>query len=280
MSRENLQSRAGFSLLGVMVAAGIGMILMTAIASQLISSSQQIRYLEAKIESINMKQELIQTLANAVNCNATFSGKTVNLASDASGTYTILTDAINGTPLKSLVDNYALNSRYISISGIRLFKPYNKSTGGLNNSSPYEFHLKIAATEKGSLTGRLINVDGPRILFVITAPPVIASCAAISSGGTLGSCSAGQTMIGINLDGTPQCIVSGSTGGSCPTGQVVTGLSSTGAPICSAPPSSSSGGCPPGTTWQAVPLYTKYIDSSGDGVVWGMTEAGTGYVCR
>ncbi len=181
---RNLSTQKGFSLIGVIIAAAIGIIIATALILQIISSGRQVHYLEAKIESINMKQELILLMNsnNGASCNTTFGGMSVNLANSSSGDFTDITSSISGTPLQALVNSYT-NNRYIEVTTVKLFKPYLKMDGVTpNNSSPYEFNLKLTANEKSAYGGMTFNVDGPTIILNVATPPIVDSPDACISG--------------------------------------------------------------------------------------------------
>lgn len=161
----------GFSLISVLVAAGIGIFIFSVIASQIVSSTRQVHYIDAKMETINLKQELALLLLNTTSCNGSFAGKTLTITSSSTGDDTDLTSTLTG-PLQALVNNYAANNRYISVTKVNLFRPPLKLDGVTpNTATPYEIKLSMIATEKGT-SGKTMNVDGPLITLNVTGTTV------------------------------------------------------------------------------------------------------------
>lgn len=161
--------------MSTLIAAGVGVIVMTALSQQLLSQTRMTRYLEAKMEAINLKQELVLMLGSDLNCDASFAGLTVNVANTTGGDYTDITSLITGAnPLNVIRNSYTTNNRLINISEVRLFKPLNKLSGLPNNASPYEFQVRITAQEKGGL-GQGIIVNGPTLVLNVTGTTVDAN---------------------------------------------------------------------------------------------------------
>ena len=152
-----------------MAAAGVGAIVLASLTQQMLFQFKMNHHLEAKMEALNLRQELTLMLGNDASCDVSFAGLNVSVANSADGDYTDITSSISGTnPLNVIKNSYTTNNRLINITEIKLFKPLNKLGGAPNNTTPYEFKLKMTTQEKGGL-GMTIPVDGPTVLLNVSA---------------------------------------------------------------------------------------------------------------
>lgn len=209
----------GFTIVSTLVAAGIGVVIMTAFTQQLVNQTRSTNYLEAKMETLNLKQELTVFITgdNGANCNSAFANKSISFTNASTDQTVNITSTIAGTPLASLIGNYTTNNRLITITSVNLFHPALKANGSPNTSTPYEFKLKMTAREKfGGSSARTFMIDGPKVILNMTTLPLVNAAGAC---GTPYTCPAGQVMSGYTNTGVPICInggpAPGTTGSPC-----------------------------------------------------------------
>lgn len=219
----------GFSLIGVVIAAGLGMVLMTAFAAAYQSNLRMTRHLESKLESMNLKQQLMLILNSTTSCNNSMvPGMPLNVADTLNAEYSDITSVLSAQTeanlLKALVGSYQINNRYLEITQVQLFKPLKKMDGTANTSTPYEFQLKMAVKEKGGL-GLSMIVDGPSVSLKVS-DGVVSSDPCSTAASRITSSSSGETAI----RGLPTCkTVSSTAPGNgiaiayCPEGYISTG---------------------------------------------------------
>ncbi len=176
----------GFSLISVMVAAGVGLIAATALIQQMVNQARMIRHLESKLEANQLKQELALMLGDAANCDASFGGLTgLQVGNIGSDEYSDITSQLTGTsrPLSQLKSSYSQNNRFLNINEVRIFKPVNKLGGAPSNASPYEIKIKVIVQEKGGLE-MIMQIDGPTIILNVTGGTIDAPDACVTGGGS------------------------------------------------------------------------------------------------
>ena len=194
----------GFSLVGVMVASGAGLIMMTALSTHLLSNARMTRHLESKMESMQLKQELTLLLGNDISCDSSFGGLTgLPVGSSGSDGYTAITSQLTGTirPLSVLKTSYSGDTnRFIDVTAVSLFKPLNKLGGGANDGTvppnQYEYKVQMTVEAKGGF-GMAMKVDGPTV--VLTAPGgnvANDATACIGVSATVPNCAVGQVLTG------------------------------------------------------------------------------------
>lgn len=137
-----------------MVAAGVGLTVMTALTQQMVNQARMTRLLESKLEVNQFKQELALMLGDDANCDASFGGLTgLQVSNIGIDEYSDITSQLTGAtrPLSILKTSYSQNNRFLNITEVKLFKPSNKLSGVSNNTPPFEFKLKMTVQEKGGL---------------------------------------------------------------------------------------------------------------------------------
>ena len=131
-------SQDGFSLLGVVIAAGIGLALIATVGNYMLGVQRQVATIEGKMDAANLSATLAVALNNVTTCTSSLQnsvivpGNTTNLLPDAN---------FSASPLGQLAAEFNGGGGAAILSELNTFRKATKLDGNLNNTNPYEFDV-------------------------------------------------------------------------------------------------------------------------------------------
>lgn len=162
----------GFSLVGVMVAASVGLLLLMAFVNSMNVNLRMVHRLESKMESMKIEKDLITMFNDTAVCSSSLQNLTVNTADNSLTNLTSILALTPNNPLQALIDSYATN-RLVSIDTVQLFKPALKLAGGQNNGPSFDYKVRLTVREKThNNTGSVMRVEGPTIILGVSGTTV------------------------------------------------------------------------------------------------------------
>lgn len=233
--RDKLKDESGFSILEVLISAGLVTVVATAVSTMIQSQVQETRAINERLTALDFQKSLSIALADGSVCNYVLNNPSVktfdatkitaNSPQDISlsaseplyasytkstGTAGAVIAQVGKAPM-SEAPNMVVNSIKLSIDGAP--NPLPSPGAGINFTGKWLINFdssKMVRAIKPVTVPALLTVD-----MTNPASATITGCQGNSNGsGSTMTCPDGQLMKGIRSDGSPECTESGQDIGS------------------------------------------------------------------